>query len=123
VCWHAGLSDEELRNVYQKASLLFIPYFNCTASCALVESMACGLSIVSSRVGGIPDYTDSSFAELLPIGDVNGFTEAIINLIENPGKLKEKSMLARKYAEDKFAWPRIANKTIEIYNKIFTKKR
>lgn len=118
VSWHASLADEELRTLYQQASLLFIPYLDCTASCALLEAMSCGLPIVSSRVGGIPDYTHPSFAELLPVGDVNGFTRAIIDLIDHPGQLCERSTRARKYAQDHFAWEKIANQTIEVYHKI-----
>ena len=120
--WHAGLPDKKLREIYQTASLLFIPYLNCTASCALLESMACGLPVVTSRVGGIPDYTDPSFADLLPVGDVNGFTRSIIDLLENPCKLKQRSLLARKYAEDNFSWPVIAGKTTEIYKNILAEK-
>ena len=85
-----------------------------------LESMACGLPVVSTRVGGIPDYTHPSFAELLSVGDVEGIIDSIFNLLKNPDKLKEKSILARKYAEDKFAWDIIANNTIDIYKKIVT---
>lgn len=118
VCWHSGLTDEQLRAIYREASLLFIPYLNCTASCALLEAMACGLPIVSSRVGGIPEYTHPSFAELLPIGDIDGFTQTIINLTQNHDKLCEKSILTRKYVEEQFAWDKIAQKTIAVYKQI-----
>jgi glycosyltransferase involved in cell wall biosynthesis len=44
---------------------------------AILETMACGLPVVSNNVGGLKEYTDPSFAFLLPTFDVNGFIHCL----------------------------------------------
>lgn len=120
VHWHTNLSDEQLRNLYQNATLLVLPLFDCTANNAVLEAIACGLPIISNNVGGMPDYTDSSFASLFPIEDIQGMTNAIIDLLENPEKCIEKANKAREYATNHFSWSKVAAKTYEIYEKVIS---
>ena len=42
VTWHSGISDVQLRQLYQQASALVLPLIDCTANNALLESIACG---------------------------------------------------------------------------------
>ncbi len=118
VSWHAGVSDEALRDIYRSAFLLFLPLLDCTANNAVLEAMACGIPVLSNQVGGIPDYTDPSFAELLPVGDAEGFTRSILHLVDNPGLIEERGALARTYAEEHLNWPIIAEKTLDVYRRL-----
>ena len=118
VHWHTDLSDEALRSLYQNAKMLVLPLFDCTANNALLEALACGLPIVSNNVGGMQDYTDPSFAHLLPIEDVEGMTNAINDLLDNPEKCLDRGCKAREFATNNFQWSKVAAQTYEVYKKL-----
>ncbi len=120
VHWYGGISDNRLRKLYQNASMLVLPILDCTANNALVEAISCGLPVISNDVGGLRDYTKDDFAELLDIGDIDGFVNAILQLAENREEQIKRSKAARNFAETYLNWTHIANKTLEIYNKVIT---
>jgi glycosyltransferase involved in cell wall biosynthesis len=123
VCWHAGLSDKELLKIYQRASMLVLPLLDCTANNALLEAIACGLPVISNNVGGLPDYTRDSFADLLPVGDVEGMTDAILKLADDPQEIQRRSLEARSFAEQNLNWEKIAIQTLEVYEKVLAAKK
>jgi glycosyltransferase involved in cell wall biosynthesis len=118
VSWHAGISDEQLRRVYQQATLLLLPLLDCTANNALLESMASGLPIVSNNVGGLLDYTKSTFAELLPVGDVDGLAHAVLDLVDRPTELQARGEASRSFAEVNFSWEKVALQTLSLYQEV-----
>ncbi|HON96437.1 MAG TPA: glycosyltransferase family 4 protein, partial [Deltaproteobacteria bacterium] len=120
ITWHADLSDEQLLKIYQQSSMLVLPMIDCTANNALLEAMACALPVVSTRIGGMPDYTDDAFAELLPGGDAEGMTRAVIRLSEDPQRRRSMGIAARAYAERHFRWDDVARKTGDMYREILT---
>ncbi len=122
VAWYAELSDEQLRTIYQQASLLLLPIYDSTANNALLEAMSCGLPVVSNHVGGLLDYTRSNFADLLPVGDVNGMLEAVMRLIDDPQEQYRRGAAARSFVEENFNWEKIASQTLDIYSKVITYK-
>lgn len=117
VSWHAGISDHQLKDLYRQASVILLPLLDCTANNALLEAIACGVPVVSNEVGGVPDYTRPSFADLLPVGDVHGMTEAILHLIEDKVYQTQRGRAARSFAEQHLGWDKIAEKTVSVYRK------
>lgn len=118
VFWHAGLSDEQLREIYRHASVLLLPLVDCTANNALVEGISCGLPVISNDVGGVKDYTDDDFAELFPVGDINGIADAVLSLAENREQLQSRGAKARLFALDNLSWEMIARQTLDKYSGI-----
>jgi len=121
VSFHSGLSDRELLDIYQKACLLFLPINGATANNALLESISCGLPVISNDIAGIRDYTNESFAILFKRGDIEGFSSSISALLENPSRLELLSRSAAEYALNNLSWDIIAKKTVELYDSVLGK--
>lgn len=112
VKFSSGLSDEELLERYRSASCLIHTAENATANNALLEAMACGLPIISERVGGIPEYAESQI--LAASGDGAALVRAINHLAESPSAREELSCAARRRAEE-LSWHNVAARMTEIY--------
>jgi glycosyltransferase involved in cell wall biosynthesis len=123
VSWHAGITDSQLLKIYQQASLLLLPLLDSTANNALLESMASGLPIVSNNVSGVLDYTKPTFAELLPVGDVDGLAYAVLDLVDKPTDLRMRGEAARSFAEVNFSWNKVAIQTLNVYEEIASIKQ
>lgn len=115
VHWHAGISDNQLCQLYQAASGLVLPLIDCTANNALLEAMSCGLPVITNDIGGIPDYTDPSFATLLSPGNIDGFVDAILELADSPEVCRTRGMAARQFAVKKLDWSQVVQQTFDLY--------
>lgn len=77
----AGLLD-----LYQRCDALVLPTLADCFSMAALEAMACGLPVVISSVGGIPEIVvDGQTGALIPVGDRAALGRAILALVGDPG--------------------------------------
>jgi glycosyltransferase involved in cell wall biosynthesis len=120
ILWHTNLSDLELLTIYQKASLLLLPLLDCTANNAILEAISCGLPVVSNDVGGLSDYSENTFADLLPVGDIESMSDSVLKLVDSSEERQLRGKAARQFAEKHLKWDNIASQTLEIYNKILS---
>lgn len=118
VTWHAGLNDEQLRELYQRAYLMLLPMNDSGANTAVVEALTSGLPVVTTDVGGIRDYCGG---EIIPVVS-NNDDDAMIVLVEkylgNPPWRDEIGAACRRFVEQKMAWPIVAKKHVELYQEL-----
>ncbi|MET0109305.1 MAG: glycosyltransferase family 4 protein [Candidatus Thiodiazotropha sp.] len=83
----------------------------------VLDALAQGKAIVSTSIGseGI-EVTDRTNIYLEDTSE--GFASSIIQLINDDAKRKELGRQARKLAEEKYAWPSIAEGLIDVYKNI-----
>jgi len=117
----AGFIEEDLKPFYYKAADIFcLPSTNMGESFGIVnlEAMACGIPIISSKLGGIPDVVnDMENGILVKPGDPESLADALIFLLENKDIRKKMGTDGRKKVEE-YSWEKIAEKTENIYNRL-----
>jgi glycosyltransferase involved in cell wall biosynthesis len=118
VKWHHGLSDEELRSLYQRAVALFLPMEDSGANNSVVEALACGLPIVTTDVGGIRSYGGGTVFPVVANNDDRAFLDLAATYLTDPGFRSEISQSSRKFAESKLDWPIAAKEYIAMYRSL-----
>jgi glycosyltransferase involved in cell wall biosynthesis len=74
----------------------------------LLEAMACGACVVSTRPGGVPYLAEDGVDCLLaPVGDAEGLADAIRKLLKQPEVAASLSRQARSHVES-CNWPAVA---------------
>jgi glycosyltransferase involved in cell wall biosynthesis len=116
ISWHHGISDEALRTLYQKSALLLLPMTASGANNAVVEALACGLPVVTSRVGGIGDYGGGTVFPLPADPTADGMTELAEHYLNHAALREETGRACRRFAEETLTWSAVARRHLEIYN-------
>ncbi|RAP76561.1 glycosyltransferase family 4 protein [Paenibacillus montanisoli] len=82
-----------------------------------VEAMSCGLPVIASRIGGIPEIIKHGRNGLLVTAyrKPSAFASQIIKLAKHPKLYKSLSIRARRDAANKFSWKRTAKRLVGIY--------
>jgi glycosyltransferase involved in cell wall biosynthesis len=110
----SDVSSDELLASYRAAHLLVHPALDAVANNALGEAMGCGLPIVATRVGAVPEYLDAACGALTPPGDAEAMAGAILELAGDPRRRARMGAAARRRALE-LDWRRIAERTLDVY--------
>jgi len=103
------LTHPELLEHYRRSRIYVLPSYYEGLPTTILEAMACRLPVVASNVSGIPEQIDEGVTGyMLPPGDVDGFYNRIVELLEDPVKQKSFGEMGRKRVLEKFAWSHIA---------------
>jgi glycosyltransferase involved in cell wall biosynthesis len=114
---HSRVSDSDLLRFYHGADALFLPLVGATANNAVLESLSCGTPVISTRVGGLPDYMDEQSGWLLPQGDADAAFECVSMLAADRSMARAKRAAARQRAET-MDWPVIAAQITAGYQRL-----
>ena len=94
----------------------------CKCPLRLFEYMACGLPIVSTRVGE-PAYVLKDGTGLLVEPNVESVSDGIMNLIENKELAKTMGGRGRKLIEEEYNWQNLGEKLVKFYEKVTNKSK
>lgn len=83
----------------------------------LVEAMSCGVPVIGSDSGEIPNVVGDG-GLIFPEGDVEALRDRIVGLRENPETAAELGRKGRQRVEREFTWETIARRQIEVYNQL-----
>jgi glycosyltransferase involved in cell wall biosynthesis len=98
------------------ADISVLPSFYEGLPLTVLESMACGLPTVASKVGGIPEVIeDGSTGMLVPPGDPQLLARAIASLLHNPEGRARMGRAACARIAGSFTLERQCHQTQEIY--------
>jgi glycosyltransferase involved in cell wall biosynthesis len=114
---HTGVSDERLRDLYRESDLLFLPLVQAAASNTLLEAMACGLPVLATGIGGIPEYVGDTAGRLVAPFRPDLMLEAILELADDPIARAGMGLAARRRARE-LDWRRSAAVLTKVYNRV-----
>jgi len=90
----------------------------------LLEASACGLPLVATRLGGIPEVVQEGHNGLLldRPQDFEELAGKINTLIDNPDFCRRLGSQARETAQKHFSWSHIAQKQEAVYDEVLQEK-
>jgi glycosyltransferase involved in cell wall biosynthesis len=116
------IRNEELANLFQKATIVVCPYTDATQSAVVLTSYAFGKPVVATAVGGLPEYIDNEeTGYLVQPRDPKALAEAIIKLLQEPETRERMRKNIYLKAEFELSWKKIAENTKALYHSILEK--
>jgi N-acetyl-alpha-D-glucosaminyl L-malate synthase BshA len=122
-----GLADDveflgegvNLPEVLRGADVFLLPSETESFGLAALEALACGVPVVASAVGGLPEViTDGEVGFLRPVGDVAAMADAVQRLLTDEGLRHAQSLAARRRAEAHFTIAPAIDRYVDIYRRV-----
>jgi glycosyltransferase involved in cell wall biosynthesis len=97
--------------------IFLLPSFTEGTSMTLLEAMSLGISTVATRVGGTPEIAeDKETGFLIESNDLDAFTKAIKNLLDQPEERKKMGSAAKARFEDEFSVEQMVDQYQRCYS-------
>ncbi|HZT65338.1 MAG TPA: glycosyltransferase family 4 protein [Acidimicrobiales bacterium] len=113
----SGVSDEELVRLYAEAEAAVVPSLYEGFSLPAVEAMACGVCLVATTGGALPEVVGRSGETglLVPPGDPGALALALSRVLDEPELRARLGAAGRARVLERFTWRATAAGTAEIY--------
>lgn len=127
------LPNDELRIALTASTVFVCPSIYEPLGIVNLEAMACGLPVVGTATGGIPEViVDGVTGRLVPIQQLQDGTgtptdpdrfvadlaDALIEVVSDPARAAEMGRAGRDRAETSFSWTAIAEQTRDVYRSL-----
>jgi len=107
-----------LPEYYRAADLCLVPSHHESFGMAALEAMACGATVIASRVGGLATtIQDGITGVLVPPRDDAALAAAIASLLADAQRRRSLGRQATRWAQS-YAWPSVARALIEVYDEL-----
>lgn len=111
----SGVSTERIVELYAEAEVACVPSLYEGFSLPAVEAMACGVPVVATTGGAVPEVvgTDGETGLLVPPGDPSALATAILRALGDADLRARIGAAGRERALAKFTWRQTAIGTVE----------
>ena len=114
VHFFSNLSKGNLRKTYCEAEIAVIPSLYEGFGFAAIEAMACGVPIISSSGGALPEVL-KDFGIIISPKDSKAIYNSVTQLFSSPDNAKKLENKALERVKERFSWEVVAKKLEEVY--------
>ncbi|HZN15874.1 MAG TPA: glycosyltransferase family 4 protein [Acidimicrobiales bacterium] len=113
----SGVTDERIVELYASAEVAVVPSLYEGFSLPAVEAMACGVPLVGTTGGAVPEVIgqDGVTGLIVPPGDPSALAAAIVRALDDADLRARLGAAGRERVLDKFTWRKTAEGTVEQY--------
>lgn len=109
------VNDEDLVSIYNGATSLVLPSVYEGFGLPLLEAMQCGIPVLGSNVSSIPEVIGDAGILVEPM-DIDSWVDSIENVVSDK-QLHQRLVSKSLERAAQFSWNKVAEQTIEVYNK------
>lgn len=106
-------SPHEVAAYMSQSALLVVPSRSETFGSVLIEALACGIPVVSTRCGGPEDIVNEQVGLIVEKENPSVLAEAMAHILDNRHQYDSQQL--RDYALEHFAWQRVAHQNVSLY--------
>lgn len=115
---------KDLRHIYSELDVVALTSLNEGTPVALIEAQAAACPCVATRVGGVPNVVEDGKSGFLVVSrDIDKFTEALSELLNNPGLALSMGRYGRERVKNKFDKMRLFRDIENIYQELLLCKK
>lgn len=123
LCWLPG-RREDVAAILPEFDVFVLPSLNEGISNTILESMASGLPVIATDVGGNPELVaDGETGILVPPSDPGELANALRRYVEDPSLAATHGVRARERAEREFSVDRMIAGYLEVYDELTSERR
>ncbi|HXQ43119.1 MAG TPA: glycosyltransferase family 4 protein [Acidimicrobiales bacterium] len=121
----SGISDDELAALYAEAQVAVVPSLYEGFSLPAIEAMACGVPVVATTGGALPEVvgTDGETGLLVPPDDPEALAAGIRRIMDDPELAARLGAGGRSRVLGRFTWEATARGTAEQYRVVLEEHR
>jgi glycosyltransferase involved in cell wall biosynthesis len=113
------VEHEEMPSHYQDADLFVLPSRRESFGLVLAEAMACGLPVVATKVGAIPEVVEDGLTGLLvPADDPGALADAVVSLLSDPPRMQAMGTAGIEKIRERFTWDKVAQRVLDGYHSV-----
>jgi glycosyltransferase involved in cell wall biosynthesis len=117
VTFVSGVSEERILELYSEAELAVVPSLYEGFSLPAIEAMSCGVPLVATTGGALPEVvgSDNDTALLVPPGDSEALAATLRRALDDPALRARVGAAGRQRVIDRWSWSITATRTVEQY--------
>ncbi len=119
VSFSGRVTPQELSDLYSEAEIAVVASLHEGFGLPAVEAMACGLPVVATTAGALPEIVeDGRTGILVPPGDYHNLALAVSQLLQEEGLRQSMGREGLKRVKDCFNWQEAAKNTVSAYQEV-----
>ncbi len=121
---HGPVAHAEVAGVMRGFDIYCMPSLSESFGVSALEASACGVSVVASDVGGVPEVVvDGQTGVLVRSGDVNGLADALIRLAGDATAREQMGAAGRAFVVGRYRWADSVTAMEGVYERMMVNGR